>query len=79
MHIYKKKSPKEVLATTLREGQVAIITAWSKDGEDYINNIVIRYDNTLITIGRHIQWSNLKGLSKDCKIKILKPRTKLVV
>lgn len=68
----------------MKNGQLAVITAWESDS--YISRIVMRYGNDLITVGCDggNAWpgifNDLEATEyKNCFVKILTPGTELII
>ena len=86
MRLYKKKKKKNhIHVQSMLDGQIGIIVDWHNNTPHHIGKIVQRHDRALILLGAESgeSWLGVfasdAGSMTDCKVKILKPGTKLVV
>jgi hypothetical protein len=67
------------------DGDVAIITAWTKPNPEYVGRIVQRFSDTLLTLGgvKDNSWDVIFNASQlyllDCRVRILQKGETIIV
>ena len=71
----------EINVFDLQPGQFAVITKWSVSM--YVGDIVYRYKNCLISLGRHDSWGDIFKRNdeslKDCMVRVLPHGSKIEI
>ena len=80
IRLLEDRGPKGIWAGDMKDGDVGIIVAWSMS-DDYLEEIVQRFDKMLITIGKPSDyvWDEIDRLNKNCRVRLLEKGEKLVV
>jgi len=79
--LLKDEVPKGIWVGNMKDGDVGVIVAWACDEHEYVNQIVQRFDDILITIGESsgCVWHGMNKLDVRCRVRLLEKGEKLVV
>ena len=84
VELLKEETVKGITACEMKDGEIGVVVAWKPNryiDNNYIGQVVQRYGNELINIGKDCLhgWSNIDGFSSACRVRVLEKGEKLVI
>lgn len=81
MTIHEETKPVSIPVFKMRDGEISVITDWNPP--HHVGEIVQRYQNSLITLGKHSveSWSDITVFDclEEYRVRILPPGTLLKI
>ncbi len=73
--LHSKPSDETIAARDLRDGKIAVITAWANVQNDCVGEVVQRYEAKLVALGKTYghSWPEASRIPTECRVRVLKP------